>query len=1792
MSAFLSDTAPPSGQECLRSGPLANERARAPSPRQAGVPALLRVSFVWLACFAVAASAWAATELRVGNVLAVPGGTVFVPIRCTSDTNLVAAQFDLILGSPDLTAGDAIRGPALADHEVTCGEPDPSLRRVIVHSPANALLRNGAWAYIPLTLASNTPYGSIPLLLSNVLLATYDAIAITNVSFAGASLVSTSSAWVPPNIERDPFSKLVYPGALVTLTVSASGSAPLAFQWWFNGSNALAGATNSTLTFSNAWAGHAGNYSVTVSNALGVETSGLAYLTVAQPLQVSVQGRGTVAKTPDLAVYDIGQSVTLTATPARWYAFNRWADGLTANPRTIAIGPTNTYKAVFAPATSLEQWTNQISGETWEVPVGTPKVFIYGQPTFGGSFSLPGTNGAQFVMEMTTSFPNGSIFYTLDGSQPDPGSAYYDGTPLTNTTDVVFRAVAFNEAFDNSAEADPVRLTFTPVYSLTGTTPGGGAVALSPAALTTNSLYLSNSVVTLTATPSNGWTFLNWIGSVISAQNPLTLTLTQAVSVQAIFGTSLTNSVTLAGYGSVLREPGLTLYRFGTPVRLSAVPAAGKYFNRWTGAGTGFSNSPITYTVTVPNTNFSGLFASLTGSNRALTVLVTGQGDVTKTPHLAFYTNTQSVTLTPQAATDWIFAGWSGDASGAANPLGVVMSANKTITANFIYPPVITNQPVGGNIAAGSNFTLTVAARGLDPLSYQWRFNGPDLSGATNPSLTLSHVQPSQAGSYSAVVTNAYGSVTSDVAVLTVTGSANLAPAITSQPQSQIGGLGGSASFTVGVSGTPPLAYQWLKSVISNQWTVISGATNSAFSFQPLALSDAGNYFAVVTNAFGSATSVVATLTVTQAVSQLPQIAFVSPTNGASFTAPVNVALIASASDAVGLARVDFFSQRQSNNAPPVLLASVSQPALTNAELYLATWTNAPVGSNNLFAVAVNTLGLSAMSAPVTVVVQTALPQVALTSPTNGATFFAPASILLNALASDADNSISNVTFYVGTNLLATFTPQQPFNFNWSNVAVGNYSLSARVQDIYGPVVTSAPVNVSVVAPGVPASFRLAGASYTVAENAGTVAVTVTNLGTLGGTVNYACVDVTATGGSGSSGDYTRLQGSLTFANGELSKTLLITVRDDLLPEANETFEFQLSNPGGGASLASPSVATITILDDDAYYATNSWLALAFPAGVPDTSGRLRVTLTPPEAGGQWRFPWELGWRNNGTLVTNLEVANYEIEFRSVAGYAAIPASVTVAVAGGGAITESTNQYFFTGPGGAGWLTVQIEPNTVVSSAGWRLVGEGPYRASGAAATDLVPGVHVIEFKPLSGWSAPAKRAVMVYADQGSVVTGSYLLADPLPGGVQLPVAINPFSVINESLTYSPLLPYAYNGQLHTANGFGSGVAVRDRVVLTAAHVVFDDATLSFANEVNWFFQKHAGDFDPKPQKARGWYVLSSYSAARSNDLASGYYAPGQSSPQSRNWDVAALYFTTTTAARGGSGGYLTSDAATNEWLVSSRQKMLTGYPLDGAAFGYVGLLPGKLHATAALNYKFTAQSNRVYTTPGFLSFPGNSGGPVYVLNSNAYYPAGVYLGTLGNNLSLVRSVDSNVVSLINLAANLGDEGTNNTGGGVLTIISSSTGGTGLGYLQVHVGPAAALAAGGGWRLAGGTNLFSSDPNHTDFVTVQTTYAVEFATADGWGSPPNRSVTVPLGQLTVIEARYVLLPPVLTFTRGTGIGITGATGTTYRIEYRTKLTSGAWLPLRTNTLGAGFNLLLPWPPTNGPAAFYRVVWLP
>ncbi len=593
------------------------------------------------------------------------------------------------------------------------------------------------------------------------------------------------------------------------------------------------------------------------------------------------------------------------------------------------------------------------------------------------------------------------------------------------------------------------------------------------------------------------------------------------------------------------------------------------------------------------------------------------------------------------------------------------------------------------------------------------------------------------------------------------------------------------------------------------------------------------------------------------------------------------------------------------------------------------------------------------------------------------------------------------------------------------------------------------------------------------------------------------------------------------------------------------------------------------------------------PFTQPPMSAQLIVTLLPPEANGQWRFPWDPGWHQSGQVISNLVEGNYTIEFRNPPGYLAYPPTVIAAVTNGGT-TQVTNQYFPTlnilGTTNTGALTVNIGPS-VPSGAGWRFLGQTNWWASGATASNLLPDSYAIEFAPITNYSQPSSQAVQVSASSTTVIWASYLLAQSPPAGMILPSAV-PATNINDLTDY----PYGFNGQLQSDVGYGSGVAVQTNVVLTAAHLVFNDQTLSYVNAAYWYFQQEAGVFSPEPQMARGWYVLSGYAAQRTNDLLGGL-GPDQSSPQSRNLDVAALYFPKPVAGPGGGyGGYLPSDAVPNSWLTSTSQKMLVGYPVDGSVFGDASIIPGVMYQIGPQPYPLSLATDpvadqQVYTAPWFLSYPGNSGGPLYVQYNGYYYPAGVYLGTLYNGIvpyaSLVRGIDSNVVNMITWAQTLGDTGTNGTGGGVITITAGA--GSGLpAYVQVPIGPPEAVAAGAAWRVYG-TTTWSTAPTFTETIASGNSVTLEFKPIHGWNLPSNKTVQITPGQLTTVPATYTRIP--LAVIPAAGLASSGYSGgpfTPAGVTYTLTNSGGSsldwsasktanWLTLtaRSGTLAAG-----------------------
>jgi hypothetical protein len=167
----------------------------------------------------------------------------------------------------------------------------------------------------------------------------------------------------------------------------------------------------------------------------------------------------------------------------------------------------------------------------------------------------------------------------------------------------------------------------------------------------------------------------------------------------------------VVGSGSVVRSPAAARHPYGSVVRFTAVPAAGNYFALWGNAASG-TNNPLHFTVTNANPTVTAVFAALAGNQRALTVLADGFGEVSASPRGNRFGNGTNVTLTALPGAGQSFLGWGGDASGAANPLTVTMTASKVITAQFTKRPRLEILDCGGRVSAEDLHLLVTGGAG------------------------------------------------------------------------------------------------------------------------------------------------------------------------------------------------------------------------------------------------------------------------------------------------------------------------------------------------------------------------------------------------------------------------------------------------------------------------------------------------------------------------------------------------------------------------------------------------------------------------------------------------------------------------------------------------------------------------------------------------------------------------------------------------------------------------------------------------------------------------------------------------------------------------------------------------------------------------------------------------------------------------------------------------------------------------------------------------------------------------
>jgi regulation of enolase protein 1 (concanavalin A-like superfamily) len=311
------------------------------------------------------------------------------------------------------------------------------------------------------------------------------------------------------------------------------------------------------------------------------------------------------------------------------------------------------------------------------------------------------------------------------------------------------------------------------------------------------------------------------------------------------------------------------------------------------------------------------------------------------------------------------------------------------------------------------------------------------------------------AGTYAltaVAVDNEGASTTSPAVSVTVNGSSNQPPSVSFVSPSQ------GATFTAGTQIRIEAAASDSDGTVSRVElyqgsTLLKSDSTSPYSVNWYSV-PAGTHTLTATarDNSGLTRSATMTITVNAAGNQLPNVTITSPTSGATYTAPATVNIQATASDADGtISRVEFY------RGTTLISTDTTSP-------YAASWTNAGAGTYALTARAYDNSGGQRTSTAVNVSIGSPtnqLPTVAISSPSSGASFTAPASIAIAASAADADGTIAGVDFYVGTQLIASDT-SSPYTASWNNVAAGTYSLTAVARDNSGATRTSTAVAVTV----------------------------------------------------------------------------------------------------------------------------------------------------------------------------------------------------------------------------------------------------------------------------------------------------------------------------------------------------------------------------------------------------------------------------------------------------------------------------------------------------------------------------------------------------------------------------------------------------------------------------------------------------------------------------------------------------------------------------------------------------------
>jgi hypothetical protein len=847
---------------------------------------------------------WQYVHLSFGSL---PAGTHTVALGAYNNQKSRANEWaDVVIDDVLVAMGTPPEPPTIITQpsNVTVTAPSAATLSVVAEGDA-PLTYQWRKAGAPIDGATGSTYVINPTSVSHS--GQYDVV----VSNAAGSVTSATvtltvnSAPVPPSITTQPAHVTVTAPAPATFSVTATGTAPLTYQWRRNGAP-IAGATGTSYTLNPTAGSDSGaQFTVVVSNTAGSVTSAAATLTVngapVAPAITTPPANVTVTE-PSSATF----SVAATGTAPLAYQWRR-----NGTPISGATGSSYTLNPT-AVSDSGAQFTVVVTNPVGSVTSSAAALTV--NAAGGGGAGLPidvhfdsGADGFEYADDLFrgTNQPNFASGTWLP-SGGFSGGALQVGVGGVNGDTIVNMSGGWRRSFSLATPTAVVlsfrfQLTETPEYEtdeytqmlasldgvLYGVAPndyiaqvvGGGPTTTGWQLVQINfgTLPAGNHVLALGAY-NNQKTRTNESAEVLIDDVLLTDTVPPSITTQPV-GVTVTEpaaaSFTVAAAGTAP----LT-YQW----RRNGAPIGGATGTSYMLSPTAMSDNGALFDVVI--TNVSGSVASttaqLTVNAAAVAPTITTQpANVTVTaPNSAtfsivangtaplgyqWYRNSApiagatsaSYTLNPTAVSD----------TGAqfhvvvSNSAGTATSTVATLTVNAApVPPGITTQPASLTVTAPAAATFSVVANGTAPLGYQWYRSGAPIAGATGSSYTLNptSVAADNGAQFHVVVSNSAGNATSTTATLTVN-AAPVAPAITTHPAGLVVTEPASATFTVAATGTAPLAYQWRRN-----GTPITGANGPSYTLNPTSVAaDHGAQFdVVVSNSVGSATSTLATLTV------------------------------------------------------------------------------------------------------------------------------------------------------------------------------------------------------------------------------------------------------------------------------------------------------------------------------------------------------------------------------------------------------------------------------------------------------------------------------------------------------------------------------------------------------------------------------------------------------------------------------------------------------------------------------------------------------------------------------------------------------------------------------------------------------------------------------------------------------------------------------------------------------------------------------------------------------------------